>query len=192
MGGSSASSAPRGAGGGSLADMLGGSNPFLSALSGTGSSSAAANSNSGGSSGDPSSALLSSLLGSATGSSGSGSGMDPFGGLGSLLGMAGKDAGGGGNKANKRQRRKRGGRDSGGGGMDSLAKSVLKSLVKRIDDDRTQTQICNFCQGASADQVRMYAGMAGLQMADEQAGQIVAFAHGVTKKKLRRESRPST
>jgi len=113
--------------------------------------------------------------------------MDPFGGLGSLLGMAGKDAGGGGGNKAKRQRRKRGGRDSGGGGgMDGLAKSVLKSLVKRIDDDRTQTQICNFCQGASADQVRMYAGMAGLQMADEQAGQIVAFAHGVTKKKLRR------
>ena len=166
------------AAGGSLAEMLGGNNPFLSALSG---SSGSADSS------QPSSALLSSLLGSGSGSD-NGNNADPFGGLGSLLGfggglMAGKDGGG----KTKRKRNRRGrGNATGGGGMDSLAKSLLKNLAKKIDDDKTQTQICNFCQGASTDQVKMYAGMAGMQMADATASQIVAFANGVTKKKLRR------
>ena len=165
------------ASGGSLAEMLGGSNPFLSALSG---SSGSADSS------PSSSALLSSLLGSASGSE-NGSNADPFGGLGSLLGFgAGPMAGNSGGGKAKRQRRRKGRGSATGGGMDSLAKSLMKNLVKRIDDDKTQTQICNFCQGASADQVKMYAGMAGMQMADATASQIVAFANGVTKKKLRR------
>ena len=166
------------ASGGSLAEMLGGSNPFLSALSGSSGSADSSQS---------SSALLSSLLGSGSGSD-NGNSADPFGGLGSLLGfgagpMASKTNGGG--KA-KRQRNRKGRGSGTSGGMDSLAKSLLKNLAKRIDDDKTQTQICNFCQGASTDQVKMYAGMAGMQMADATASQIVAFANGVTKKKLRR------
>ena len=165
------------AAGGSLADMLLGNNPFLSALSG-----------SSGSGADSSSALLGSLLGSGSGSD-SGNNVDPFGGLGSLLGFGGGPMAGdnGGGKAKRQRNRKgRGSGNATGGGMDSLAKSLLKNLAKRIDDDKTQTQICNFCQGASTDQVKMYAGMAGMQMADATANQIVAFANGVTKKKLRR------
>ena len=70
--------------------------------------------------------------------------------------------------------------------MDSLAKSLLKNLAKRIDDDQTQAQICNFCQGANAGQVKMYAGMAGMQLPDDTADRIVAVANGVTKRKLKR------
>mmetsp|Transcript_18463 Transcript_18463/g.52980 ORF Transcript_18463/g.52980 Transcript_18463/m.52980 type:complete len:704 (-) Transcript_18463:164-2275(-) len=164
---------------GALADMLGGNNPFLSALTGSGDPSGSS---------DPSSALLSSLLGSGAGSA-SGNGMGPFGGLGSLLGangagtVADNNAGG---KSKRRRNRKVRGNDTGGGGMDSLAKSLLKNLAKRIDDDKTQSQICNFCQGANTGQVKMYAGMAGMQLPDATADRIVAVANGVTKRKLKR------
>mmetsp|Transcript_29402 Transcript_29402/g.68871 ORF Transcript_29402/g.68871 Transcript_29402/m.68871 type:complete len:618 (+) Transcript_29402:244-2097(+) len=166
-----------GASAGSLASMLGGDNPFLSALGSSGDAS--------GSSAD----MLSSLLGSGAGSA-NGNGMSPFGGLGalgSLLGSGGTGAlssnGNSGGKSGKRRRNRKG---AAGGPMDGLAKSLLKNLAKRMDDDQTQAQICNFCQGANAGQVQMYAGMAGMQLPDATADRIVAVANGVTKRKLKR------
>ena len=165
-----------GASAGSLAGMLGGDNPFLSALGGSGDASG-------------SSDMLSSLLGSGTGSA-NGNGMSPFGGLGalgSLLGTGGTGAlssnSNSGGKSGKRRRNRKG---AAGGPMDGLAKSLLKNLAKRMDDDQTQAQICNFCQGANAGQVQMYAGMAGMQLPDATADRIVAVANGVTKRKLKR------
>lgn len=162
-----------GASAGSLADMVGGDNPFLSALGGSGDASG-------------SSDMLSSLLGSGA-SSANGNGMSPFGGLGglgSLLGAGGLSSNG--NEEGKSGKRRRKRKGTAGGPMDSLAKSLLKNLAKRIDDDQTQAQICNFCQGANAGQVKMYAGMAGMQLPDDTADRIVAVANGVTKRKLKR------
>lgn len=165
-----------GASAGSLASMLGGDNPFLSALGSSGDAS--------GSSAD----MLSSVLGS--GGSANGNGMNPFGGLGglgSLLGAGGTGAlAGSSNRGDKSGKRRRNRKGAAGGPMDGLAKSLLKNLAKRMDDDQTQAQICNFCQGANAGQVQMYAGMAGMQLPDATADRIVAVANGVTKRKLKR------
>ena len=114
-------------GSGGLVDILGDKSPLLSAL-GIG--------NGSGSGSDPSSALFGSLPSgsdSSSRSSSSGNGMSPFGGLASLRG-AGADT----DVKSWRRRKKRGGRRRDSGGMDGLAKSVLKNLAKRIDDEQTQ------------------------------------------------------
>ena len=143
-------------GAGGLSDLLGGNNPFFPSSG-----------NSAGS--DPSAALLGSLLNSA--GSGDGIGSSPFGGLASLLGAAAHP--------NKQQR-------GNGGGMDGLAKSLLKNLAKRIDDENTQKQICRYLNNADSNQLKMYASMAGVELPDGTAEKISTFANGVTPKGLRK------
>lgn len=77
---------------------------------------------------------------------------------------------------------------SGGGGM---AKSVIKNLVKRLDDESTQVTICNFLQKTNKDQLISLASMAGINNAleDSQLDRIVNFCHSVTPKGIRRTVR---
>jgi hypothetical protein len=77
-----------------------------------------------------------------------------------------------------------GGSGAGGG----LAKSVLKSLSKRLDDDATQEQICNFLQRTNKGQLRTFATMVGMNDAlqDTHLDGLVNFCHRVTPKGIRR------
>jgi len=67
-----------------------------------------------------------------------------------------------------------------GRGLDSLAKSVLKNLSKRIDDESTQQQICNFLNRADSAQLRSYASMAGMDLPAGAADRIASVATKVT------------
>jgi tetratricopeptide (TPR) repeat protein len=130
-------------------------------------------------------ALLESLLNK---SSGPGAASAPMGDMGdlfspsSLLNMMGAgapSAGGGPGKSS----------DSGKEGAGSLAKSVLSSLVKRLEDESTQNQICNFLKGTSGPQIQQMASLAGLQIEDSIANRLARFGRGVTPKTLRRTLR---
>ena len=72
------------------------------------------------------------------------------------------------------------------GGVGSLAKSVLSSLSKRLDNDGTQEQICSVLQNTSGPQLRQMAGMAGFQLDEFQASKLASVCKGVTPKLLRR------
>ncbi|KAL7437250.1 hypothetical protein ACHAXM_005536, partial [Skeletonema potamos] len=168
-GGGELSSSPIGMGRGSnpfLDGMLGTNNPFLPS-SGAGSSS------------DFSSSLLSSLL---TGSSGSGGG-NPFGLMGELLSPPAESKG-------KRRRGKKknegGGGGGGGGGMDSLAKSVLSNIMKRIEDEDTQEKICGYLQSTNKQQIMQFSTMAGVPMKEENAQRLAGLANGITPKGIRK------
>ena len=69
--------------------------------------------------------------------------------------------------------------------MDGLAKSLLKNLAKRIDDENTQKQICRYLNNADSNQLKMYASMAGVELPDATAEKISTFANGVTPKGVR-------
>lgn len=77
-----------------------------------------------------------------------------------------------------------GGTNSGNGG--NLAKSVLTSLSKRIDDESTQDSICRFLKGTSGPQLFQLASMAGIPLQTEQADKISSMCHAVTPKLLKR------
>jgi len=142
-----------------------GSNPFMPA--GTGSS-------------DFSSSLLSSLLASGNNGS-SGGGSSPLLGLmGDLLApqqtsSVGKKSGRGGRGKSKK-----------GNGVDSLAKSILSSLMKRIEDEDTQRTICEYLHSTNTQQVIQYATLAGIPMKEGSARRLVTFANGVTPKGIRK------
>jgi len=68
----------------------------------------------------------------------------------------------------------------------SLAKSVLSSLSKRLEDENTQDSICRYLQGVSGPQLQQMAGMAGVPLQQGQATRIAAFCQGVTPKLIRR------
>jgi hypothetical protein len=70
-----------------------------------------------------------------------------------------------------------------GGG---LAKSVLSSLSKRLEDENTQETICRFLQNTSGPQLQQFAVMAGVPLQSTQATKIAAFCQGVTPKLIRR------
>mmetsp|Transcript_4567 Transcript_4567/g.11766 ORF Transcript_4567/g.11766 Transcript_4567/m.11766 type:complete len:468 (+) Transcript_4567:177-1580(+) len=73
---------------------------------------------------------------------------------------------------------------AGGGGM---AKSVLKNLVQRLDDESTQRAICNFLQKTSKPQLTYFASMAGIEnLEDSQLDRLVHFCHGITPKGISR------
>lgn len=74
---------------------------------------------------------------------------------------------------------------SGGSGM---AKSVVKNLVKKLDDESTHTTICNFLQNTNKAQLSNLLGMAGAASVvdDKMLDKIVNFCHGVTPKGIRR------
>lgn len=128
----------------------------------------------GGAGGFPdSSSLLESLLnksGPAAGSSGNPSDFLTSSLLGSLTGspMAGLGGGpGGGN---------------GGGG---LAKSVLSSLSKKLEDESTHDGICQYLQSTNPMQLQSMANMAGISLSTGQATKLVSMAHGITPKTIR-------
>ena len=73
------------------------------------------------------------------------------------------------------------GKDAGG-----LAKSVLSSLSKKLEDEATQDTICKYLQMASGPQIQQYAGMAGMELPASQATRIADFLRGVTPKSIRR------
>ena len=81
-----------------------------------------------------------------------------------------------------------GGPSMAGNGMDTggLAKSVLSSLSKRLEDERTQDTICKYLQKTSGPQIQHYAGMAGMELPESQATRIASFLKGITPKTIRR------
>ena len=131
-------------------------------------------------SGSSSSALLESLLSKSSSNNSVEDGAG--GGISSLLGsfpaslLLGK--GGLGGLAN----------DDGG-----MAKSVLQSLSKKLEDDSTQSTICNYLQKTNLAQLSQFASMAGVGISDTQLSKLVNVCHGVTpttiKKTVRRTKR---
>ncbi|EJK47093.1 hypothetical protein THAOC_34211, partial [Thalassiosira oceanica] len=71
-------------------------------------------------------------------------------------------------------------RGRGGGGMDTLAKSVLSNLLKKIEDEETQEKICSYLRSANAQQIMSFAAMAGMPLRKESAERLASFANGVT------------
>ena len=137
-----------------------GNNPFLQP-SGAGSS-------------DFSSSLLSSLL--TSGNDSSGRSDSPLVGLiGDLLAPQPSDGTG---KSGRRGRKK----GKNGNGVDSLAKSILSSLMKRIEDEDTQKTICKYLHSTNTQQVMQYSTMAGVPMTETSASRLVKLANGVTPK----------
>jgi len=118
-----------------------------------------------GSSSDFSSSLLSSLL------TGDGGSSNPFGLMGDLLAPPNN-----GNEETSRGGRRRRGKKK----KDSLAKSVLSSLLKRAEDEGTQEQICNYLRSTNTRQIMSFASMAGLPMKEASARRLVTMANGVT------------
>lgn len=74
----------------------------------------------------------------------------------------------------------------GGSGGSSLAKSVLSSLSKKLEDETTHDGICNYLQSTNPVQVQSMANMAGMQLSETHANKLVNFAHGITPKTIRR------
>jgi hypothetical protein len=156
-------------------------NPFLEGiLGGVGSSGSNPFMPAGNGSSDFSSSLLSSLLsGGNNGSSGGGS--SPLLGLmGDLL--APQQPSSGGKKSGRGGR----GKSKKGNGVDSLAKSILSSLMKRIEDEDTQRTICEYLHSTNTQQVMQYATLAGIPMKEGNARRLVTFANGVTPKGIRK------
>lgn len=66
------------------------------------------------------------------------------------------------------------------GGMDSLAKSLLTSLTKRIEDESTQEMVCNYLNKVDASQISSLSSMAGVPLSSSVIDRIVGFSNGVT------------
>ncbi|KAL7462513.1 hypothetical protein ACHAXS_002894 [Conticribra weissflogii] len=148
-------------------------NPFLDGILGGNSQNPFMPSMGAGSS-DFSSSLLSSLLKS---DSDNGGGSNPFGLMGELLSSSESNHSG---KSKRRKGKKK------GGGMNSLAKSVLSNLMKKIEDEETQEQICRYLHSTNKQQVMQFSAMAGVPMTDENASRLVSFANGVTPRGISR------
>lgn len=115
------------------------------------------------------------MLGSILGGPGYGSNSaSPFGAMGSLGGMLGGINGIGDSNS------------AGMGGMDGLAKSVLASVSKRIDDRSTQEMVCKFLNEMNASQISSLSSMAGVPLSTSTIDRIVGFANGFTPKKMRK------
>ena len=151
--------------------MGAGSNPFLDGMLGGmgGNTNPFLPSTGAGSSSDFSSSLLNSLL---TGSSGSGGG-NPFGLMGELLSPPDESKG-----SSKRRRGK--------AKKDSLAKSVLKNVMKRIEDEKTQETICGYLQSTNKQQIMQFSTMAGVPIKEETAQRLSTLANGITPKGIRK------
>lgn len=149
------------------------SNPFLDGILGGNSNNPFMPSVGAGSS-DFSTSLLSSLLKS---DNGNGGGSNPFGLMGELLAPSQANSSG---KSKRRRGKKK------GGGVDSLAKSVLSNLMKKIEDEETQEQICRYLHSTNKQQVLQFSAMAGVPMTDDNASRLVSFANGITPKGISR------
>ena len=74
----------------------------------------------------------------------------------------------------------------GQGGAGSLAKSVLSSLSKKLEDEATHDGICTYLKSTNPVQVQSMASMAGVELSSESASKLVDIAHGITPKTIRR------
>lgn len=74
----------------------------------------------------------------------------------------------------------------GGNNKGGLAKSVLSSLSKTVENESTQENICRYLQNASVGQVQQMAAMAGVPLSESHASRLVNFCHGVTPKGISR------
>jgi hypothetical protein len=76
----------------------------------------------------------------------------------------------------------------GGSGGNGLAKSVLQSLSKRLEDESTQTTICTYLQQANKAQLQQLAAMAGVThvVQDSHLDRLLKICHGVTPRLIRR------
>ena len=74
----------------------------------------------------------------------------------------------------------------GGNGGGSLAKSVLKSVSKKLEDESTHDGICRYLQSTSPIQIQSMAQMAGVELSSSQATKLVNIAHGITPKTIRK------
>jgi hypothetical protein len=72
------------------------------------------------------------------------------------------------------------------GGMDSLAKSLLTSLTKRIEDESTQEMVCNYLNKVDASQISSLSSMAGVPLSSSVIDRIVGFSNGVTPKGMQK------
>lgn len=123
---------------------------------------------------DASSALMESLLNKSGGPS-SGSSSSPLGPLGDMASLLGNLGG----------KKKNG--DKGG----SLAKSVMKSLSKRLEEESTQDTICRYLKNTDTPQLQQLATMAGVSLTEGQASKLVSFCHGVTPNCIRKSIKNS-
>jgi hypothetical protein len=80
-----------------------------------------------------------------------------------------------------------------GGKGGGLAKSVMESLYKRLDDESTQTKISTYLQSANKQQLQQLAAMAGVShvVQDSHLDKILSVCHGVTTKAIRRTVKTS-
>lgn len=120
----------------------------------------------------PNSALLESLLNKSSSSSNAASSMPDFSPASLLMGGGGPQ-------------NLMGALGSGGNG---LAKSVVTSLTKRLDEEQTQISICNYLKKTNKNQLQQLAAMAGISgsIRDSHLDRLVAFCHGVTPRAIRR------
>lgn len=157
---------------GDLSSHMGGSNPilegFLGGMGGRNANPLLPSTGSTGSS-DFTSSLLSSLL---TGSSG-----NPMGLMGELFSPQ-VDINEGKSKRRRGRKKK--------GGIDSLAKSVLSNIMKRIEDEETQERICGYLQSTNKQQIMQFSTMAGVSMNEENALRLAGLANGITPRGIRK------
>ena len=72
------------------------------------------------------------------------------------------------------------------GGMDSLAKSILSSLMEKIDNEETQEMICTFLNAASEEQISQYASLAGIPLSGDHVSKLASITTSITQQKLKR------
>jgi len=70
--------------------------------------------------------------------------------------------------------------------MDTLAKSLLTNLVKRMEDVETQELICSYLASANTQQIMQFSNMAGMPLQEKSAQWLVTLAgevtpHGISK-----------
>ncbi len=124
----------------------------------------------------PHSALLESLMNKSSGS-GTPGGLADFSPMGMLFGNNNNSGGGGGSDL----------LGALGSGGSSMAKSVVKNLVKKLDDESTRVTISDFLQKTDKAQLRNLAGMAGINsVTDSQLEKIESLCQKVTPKTIKR------
>ena len=72
------------------------------------------------------------------------------------------------------------------GSKDGLAKSVISSLTKRIEDEGTQTMICSYLNTLDASQITSLTSMAGIPLNESMSRRIVTFCNNLTPKRIQK------
>ena len=132
-----------------------------------------------------SNALLQSLLGKATEKDGSTKETNPF--SGGLFGeLASAALFNNNNNSNDSSKSSGADGDNGGGGIETMAKSMVSSLTKRIEEEETQKMVCKFLNGLNEQQLLTYSSMAGISLNEKTSARIVSFAKSVTPPRIQR------